>query len=216
MLQKDIARQVQVSPATISRELSRNKNNQTGDYQAEMAQTMTQERNQRNAYKLDNTLAGKVIEGLKKHWSPEQISGVLEVEAGKKIISHETIYQFIYRQTSDSESLMKYLRIRHKKRYKARGTTQKRGTIPGRVGIEERPAIVDTNTEVGHWEGDTVIGFDHDGALLTLVERVTKFTCIVKLSGKHAHPLAAAAVGKLAGCGLPIKSIIVDNGREFT
>lgn len=79
---------------------------------------MAQERNQRSAYKLDNTLASQVIEGLKKHWSPEQISGVLEGEAGKRIISHKAIYQFIYRQSPDSESLMKYPRIRHKKRYK--------------------------------------------------------------------------------------------------
>ena len=58
------------------------------------------------------------------------------------------------------------------------------------MGIEERPAIVETNTQLGHWEGDTVIGADHDGVLLTLVERVTKYTLIVKLPSKQAVFLA--------------------------
>jgi transposase, IS30 family len=216
MLQKDIAKQVQVSPATISRELSRNTTIAALEYQAEVAQGRPHQRRQRGAYKLHHSLAQQVIDGLEKRWSPEQISGVLALETGKKVISHEAIYQFIYRQKLDSESLIKYLRIRHRKRYKKRGIAQKRGTIPGRVGIEHRPAIVDTNTEIGHWEGDTVIGFDHDGALLTVVERVTKWTCIVKLRGKQAHPLAQAAVAKLTQCGLPVKSMTVDNGREFT
>jgi transposase, IS30 family len=214
--QKDIAQHVNVSASTISRELCRNKPKTTTQYQAEVAQQQAQQRCQRSPYKLKDNLSKTVIEGLEKRWSPEQISGVVALEAGKKVISHEAIYQFIYKQSTDNKPLIQYLRIGHKKRYKKRGVAQKRGTIPNRVGIESRPTIVDTNTQVGHWEGDTVIGFDHDGALLTVVERVTKWTCIVKLSGKHAHPLARAAVTKLGNCPLPIKSITVDNGREFT
>ena len=98
---------------------------------------------------------------------------------------------------------------------------QKRGRIPHRVGIEERPAIVETNTELGHWairrwEGDTVIGADHDGVLLTLVERVTKYTVIVKLPSKQAIFLATRLVAVLLKCPLPVRSITFDNGKEFT
>lgn len=75
---------------------------------------------------------------------------------------------------------------------------------------------MDTNTEVGHWEGDTVIGFDHDGVLVTLVERVFKYTCIVKVPSKKADIVGPAIEKALAHCGLPIKSLTVDNGREFT
>ncbi len=66
--------------------------------------------------------------------------------------------------------------------YKKRGKPQKRQLIPNRVSIEERPAIVQTNTELGHWEADTVIGKGHDGVLLTLVERLSKYVLIVKLA----------------------------------
>lgn len=106
--------------------------------------------------------------------------------------------------------------IRHRKRYKKRGEASKRGQIPGRVGIEERPAIVETNTEIGHWEGDTIIGFDHDGVLLTLVERVTKWTIIVKLPTKKADQLAQASIKALRHCPIPSKTLTLDNGKEFT
>jgi len=88
------------------------------------------------------------------------------------------------------------------------------------VSIDVRPAIVDTNTEVGHWDGpafrgDTIIGFNHDGVLLTLVERVTKFTIIAKLPTRKADPLAKAAIVRLSQCPLPVKSLTLDNGLEF-
>lgn len=217
MTQKDIAQQLQVCSSTISRELRRNQASLEQPYLATSAHQQTQKRRQRSPYKLRGELALQVKKHLEKRWSPEQISGVLALaNNGQRCISHEAIYQHIYRQKPGSESLIGYLRIRHKKRYKKRGSPQKRGSIPGRVGIEHRPAIVDTNTEVGHWEGDTVIGFDHDGVLVTLVERVFKYTCIVKVPSKKADIVGPAIEKALANCGLPVKSLTLDNGREFT
>ena len=118
-------------------------------------------------------------------------------------------------QPSAHESLIQYLRIRHRKYYKKRGKPVKRQLIPNRVSIDQRPAIVETNSEVGHWEADTVIGKGHDGALLTLVERRTKYVLIVKLGSKQAGPLARAATKALRGSGLPVKTITFDNGLEF-
>lgn len=213
--QLDIAIQLGVSPATISRELARNR--QKEPYQAILAQERTAQLRQRPAYKLTGSLKEDVLKQLAERHSPEQISGVLALEKGQKVISHEAIYQFIYkRKFVDGQELKSFLRIRHKKKYKKRGQSEKRGSIPNRVGIEDRPAIVETNTEVGHWEGDTVIGSNHEGVLLTLVERVTKYTLIVKLPSKHAHYLATKLISCLVRCLLPVHSITFDNGREFT
>ena len=214
--QKDIASQVGVSPATISRELARNGPTDSGQsYQAEYAQKQADERTRRTPYKLKGPLLERVKADLRQKWSPEQISGRLEAEQGCSRVSPETIYQIIYSQPTDSENFTKYLRIRHRKHYKKRGQAQKKGGIPNRVSIDARPAIVETNTEIGHWEGDTIIGFDHDGVLLTLVERVTKFTLIAKLPTKKADPLAQVAIVRLRQCPLPIKSLTLDNGLEF-
>ena len=129
------------------------------------------------------------------------------------------------RQSIDHEVLTGYLRIRHgigrpAQYYKKRGKPAKRELIPNRVSIDHRPAIVETNTELGHWEADTVIGKGHDGVLLTapadrLVERCTKFVLIVKLKSKNALALAKEAVKALRRSKLPVKTITFDNGLEF-
>ena len=217
--QKQIAKEVGVDPSTISRELARNRQPQV--YQALAAQERRGQLRQRPAYKLTGSLKEDILKRLAERHSPEQISGTLARQAGQKVISHEAIYRFIYkRKATDRQVLMSYLRIRHKKRYKKRGQPEQRGNIPNRVSIEERPAIVETNTEVGHWEGDTVIGANHEGVLLTapadrLVERVTKHTLIVKLPTKHAHYLATKLIVCMLRCVLPVRSITFDNGREF-
>ncbi|QMW06891.1 IS30 family transposase [Spirosoma foliorum] len=101
--------------------------------------------------------------------------------------------------------------MRHRKHYKKRGTPAKRQLIPNRVSIDLRPPIVNSNTEVGHWEADTVIGKGHQGALLTLVERLTTYVLIVKLNSKNALALAKAAIKALRRSGLPVKTVTFDN-----
>ena len=163
-----------------------------------------------------------VLTRLRDRLSPEQICGELQRVGARSTLHHETIYRYIYRhqaltdrQPTVHENLTQYLRIRHRKHYKKRGKPKKRQLIPNRVSIEERPAIVQTNTELGHWEADTVIGKDHDGVLLTLVERLTKYVLIVKLASKNARALAKAAIKALRRSGLPVKTITFDNGLEF-
>jgi IS30 family transposase len=77
---------------------------------------------------------------------------------------------------------------------------------PNRVSIDLRPPIVETNTELGHWEADTVIGKGHDGALLTLGERRTKYVLIVKLGSKQTRALVSAATKALCRSTLPVKT----------
>lgn len=214
--QKQIATYIGVSPSTVSRELSRN-NADSLPYDALSACLRNKECCKRAPYKMKGELKEAVLLRLRDRYSPEQISGTFALEAGCKVISYETIYRYIYNSKNvDHEPLSQYLRIRHKKSYKKRGQPQKRGSIPNRVGIGERPSIVDANVEIGHWEGDTVIGANHEGVLLTLVERVTKFTIIEKLPSKKASSLTKSLIRRLFKCDIPVKTITFDNGKEFS
>ena len=222
-IQHHIAQQVGVSQATISRELARNDHRPAQQpYQAEQAQKRAATAKTRTPYKLKDTLLAHVVSRLRDYLSPEQICGELERQHIKNSLHHETIYRYIYRdqkltnrQSTGHEVLTRYLRIRHRKYYKKRGKPAKRELIPNRVSIDHRPAIVETNTDLGHWEADTVIGKGHDGVLLTLVERCTKFVLIVKLKSKNALALAKEAVKALPRSKLPVKTITFDNGLEF-
>lgn len=222
--QQQIAQQTGVSQATISRELARNAHRPAQQsYQAEQAQKRAATAKARTPYKLKGDRLTLVVGRLRDWLSPEQICGELARLRAKKTLHHETIYRYIYRdqkltnrQGADRpaarhESLTGYLRIRHRKHYKKRGKPAKRELIPNRVSIDHRPAIVETNTELGHWEADTVIGKGHNGVLLTLVERCTKFVLIVKLKSKNALALAKEAVKALSRSKLPVKTITFDN-----
>lgn len=84
------------------------------------------------------------------------------------------------------------------------------------MDIDDRPAVVDRRTRVGDWEGDTVMGYRRKSAILTMVERKTLYTVIVRLTGKRADLLAEAAVKHMKALRTKVKTITFDNGREFT
>lgn len=221
--QQYIAQQVGASQATISRELAKYSGlHPKQGYDAQQAQHRAATVQKRTPYKLKDTLLITVLTRLRDRLSPEQICGELHRMAKQKVLHHETIYRYIYRhqersrkQPTDHEKLTQYLRIRHRKHYKKRGKLAKRQLIPNRVSIDLRPPIVHTNTEIGHWEADTVIGKGHQGVLLSLVERLTKYVLIVKLNSKNALALAKAAIKALRQSDLPVKTITFDNGLEF-
>ena len=87
--------------------------------------------------------------------------------------------------------------------------------MPNRVGIENRPAIVDQKSRIGDWEADTIIGKDQKSALLTLVERVTRYTIICKLDSLKAEDTAQAAIRALKAHKARVHTITMDNGKEF-
>jgi len=105
------------------------------------------------------------------------------------------------------------LRHAQKKRKKRYGSYDHRGQIKGRVSIDERPAIVEARKRIGDWEIDTIIGKRHKGALLSLVDRKTKFTLIKKLPKRQADLVAQAAVDLLNP--YKVYTITADNGQEF-
>ena len=102
----------------------------------------------------------------------------------------------------------------NKKRKKQYGSRDKRGQIRNRVSIDESPAIVAEKTRIGDWEIDTVIGQNHPGALVTIVDRVSKFTLIKKVDSKHAEVVTAATIILLQPY-LDKALITADNGKEF-
>jgi IS30 family transposase len=211
--QKDIAGLVNVSPSTICRELQRN----TGKrgYRCKQAQLKAESRRQLTAKPLKMTaVAIDLIDAkIGINWSPEQISGWLKQEQDIAI-SHERIYQHVWTDKLAGGALYKHLRHSGKRR-KQYGSKDKRGQIRNRVGIDDRPVIVDEKTRLGDWEIDTVIGKNHQGALVTLVDRVSKFTLIKKVASKHADVVTDATITLLQPYLDKALTITADNGKEF-
>ena len=133
----------------------------------------------------------------------------------KLSLHHETIYQLIYADKAAGGDLYQHLRITSRPYRKRYGSYDRRGKIPNRRGIKERPAIVEKRSRIGDWEGDTIIGKSKRSALLTLLERKTLYTIIVKLTGKNAEQLANAAIGAMKHIKDSVKTITFDNGLEF-
>jgi IS30 family transposase len=215
MSQRAMAKQLSVHHSSISRELSRN----TGKkgYRYKQAQQMADEQQQK-AHARPRVMTPNnimIIEGyLEKKWSPEQIAGRLKKE-GILRVSHESIYQHIYKERRKGGSLYKHLRHKGKKYNRRSKGTAGRGCIPNRVDISERPKRVESKSRYGDWEGDLVIGVKHQGALLTHVERRSKFTLIGKLDGKDSLGVLNETLGRFNTIQRFIKTITYDNGKEF-
>ena len=212
--QKEIAQQLNVSSATISREIKRNKGKR--GYRPKQAQIKADKRRSKaaKALKMTDDVIRLVEEKLMLDWSPEQISGWLKMEKGIAI-SHERIYQHVWSDKRYGGKLYIHLRQAHKKRKKQYGSKDKRGQIRNRVSIDERPALVEEKTRIGDWEIDTVIGQNHQGALVTIVDRVSKFTLIKKVDSKHAEVVTEATIILLQPYIDKTLTITADNGKEF-
>ncbi len=212
----EIARQLKRSPSTIGRELERNKKLIDGHYRADLAHSYatTRRRRERRGFHLAPQFWEDVIALLKQDWSPEQISNYLRIH-GSFTLSHETIYQYIYNDERNGGTLIQHLRIvtkTHRKRYKSRDS---RGILPGKRHISQRPAAVETRRQLGHWEGDTVIGRDRHHCILTLVERKSGFAIIKKLESRTAASATQAALDAIKDHQARFKTITFDNGTEF-
>jgi len=199
--------------STISREVERN--NSGGEYQSEQAHRLMLKRRQA---KIRPRFGGSVWTQVKLllqlDWSPQQISGRLKVEKGI-CVSHEYIYQYIYADKRQGGDLHKHLRCQ-KKRRKRYGSYDRRGRIANQVSIDERPEIVGERSRVGDWEGDTVIGKNHKGALVTLVERKSLYAIIDAVTRRTAAAVHGAIVSGLASHKGKLHTLTYDNGKEMT
>ena len=211
--QKEIAKAINVSPSTVSREIRRN-SGVRGRYNWETAQANAVQTKRK---KPGNHSINKDVMEEAKHllvteqWSPEQISGVLAKDG--KYISHETIYRMIRKDKAEGGTLYKH--CRHKLKRRARPVGGRRISIPNRTSISERPAEVD-GKRFGDFEMDTIVGRGNHGAIVTLIERSTSMLFMRKLKkGKNAKELARTVIHLLSPFKEHVKSITTDNGTEF-
>jgi len=180
---------------------------------------VSERKSQANAHYriIDKTALTKyIVEKIELHWSPEQIAGKWTEET-EEPLCHETIYQWVYK---NKPSLVKvFFRRKGKKYIKKR---KEKYQIRDRRMIDERPEEVENRLEIGHWEGDTIVGKDHKGAIVTNVERKTGFLIASKLKDstpeeKRSEILADATINDLKDLPEEFRaSITYDNGREFS
>jgi transposase, IS30 family len=209
-----IAQLTGVHRSTISREIKRNSSGK--GYRYKQAQEKASARRTAASAvprKMTPSLIREIEEKLtQEQWSPEQISGWLEKE-GRPFVSAERIYQHIWKDKRNGGSLWRHLRHNGKKYNKRKGKNSGRGLIPGRVDISERPAIAQEKSRIGDWEGDTVIGRGQKGAIMTNVDRKSKYTKLAILPDKSSAPVQTACDASLLPIAHKIETITYDNGK---
>lgn len=206
--QSQIAKLLDRHKSTISRELSRN----TGSrgYRPKQACEMSADRAQhsRNAPTVEPWVREAACALLCIQWSPEQIASQLP-------ISHETVYQYVYADKAQGGTLWKHLRCQKQKRKRYASGRDRRGQIPNRRPLSERPLHIEARRQVGHWECDTVIGASHKGAVVTMVERKSGYAVMAKVEKKTSELVSSAIVDKLQPMAARVKTLTFDNGKEF-
>lgn len=216
--QNRIAAELGVHPSTISRELSRNAG--LRGYRPKQAQQKALQRrfNACKAVKMTPETIGYIECKLAQEHSPEQIAERMKLDPGwhGPAVSHERIYQHIWQDKAHGGILYTHLRIGGtKQRRKRRNSRDMRGMIKNRVGIKERPNIVERKIRIGDWEGDTVVGKNHQGALVTLVDRKSKLTRIGKVDRYTAEAVEITIIGLMKLLPRRNYTLTVDNGKEF-
>ncbi|KAF7275660.1 hypothetical protein GWI33_011451, partial [Rhynchophorus ferrugineus] len=209
----EIARILNRSKSTISREIRRNQG-QRG-YRAKQAHDKAQQRCYRKTSSLTDFAYAYIQYLIKACWSPEQIASALIVRGWLDVPCHEWIYQYIYNNKAEGGMLYKFLR--HQKTYRKRGfkNHDRRGQLTNRRSIHERDPVIDHRQRLGDFEGDTVIGKHHKGALLTLVERKSLYVHIVHLGETRiSSKTIDHCIDRLKMSHA--SSVTFDNGKEFS
>lgn len=201
-------------PSTISRELRRNRGRR--GYRPLKAHRLARQRARESRTRVrirDHQWRG-IAALLKLEWSPDQIARRARLE-GTLRISYEWIYRFVAANKIEGGQLWRQLRhagLRRRRYHKGR---KRKPVIRFRVGIEQRPAAVESRDELGHWEGDTIVGNRRQGAALTLVERKSRYLRIGCLPKCDARATAQIMRNRLHQISARVKSITFDNGTEF-
>lgn len=209
--QIEIARLIGRSPATISRELRRNRGER--GYRPKQAHRLACQRREvsaGNARRIGASDWLAIEANLRKDWSPEQVSGTTG------LASAETIYLHVYEDKRAGGDLHTHLRCQKKRRKRYGSGRDRRGRIPNRTPISERPAVVDERARLGDWEGDLVIGHGHSGAIVTLAERRTQAVLIRKVDTKASDTVRRAMSDMLRKVKHVSHTVTLDNGKEFS
>lgn len=210
---RKIAQEIGKNPSTISRELKRNEGNR--GYRPKQAQEKATDRKKyaKKFRKMNAKLIEKIEAMLHQDWSPEQISGVLAKEG--VLISTERIYQHVWADKKAGGKLFIHLRHGLKNKKRKRGSKDKRGQIKNKVSIHDRPEIVNQKLRIGDLEIDLVVGKDHKGFILTVVDRVSKYLKAAYVEHKDASSILRAVIKLLNPLKAVMHTITSDNGKEF-
>ena len=214
--QAEIARALGRHRSTVCREVRRNSTRADGHYRAFTAQERTNGRRSRSRRNRRFTAEdfALVEELLCRQWSPEQVAGSLRRE-GRLLISHETIYRYVWRDKKQGGTLYTHLRDARKRRRKRYGAYDSRGRLAGKRLIAERPAEVETRSSVGHWEIDTVMGTGSRDCVVTLVERKSGLVLIGKLPDRTKESFNRRVVRLIRRHAGAFKTVTADNGTEL-
>ena len=216
---RQIASTLDRAPSTIAREIKRN-GSQNGIYQPVYADQQSRARRWTGS-KLDrnSTLREAVLSRLAQGWSPEQVAGRLTRDIGLRVISHETIYRFIYAQIARTKNYAwrHYLpRGKSKRGWRGRKGGSPASFIAHRRPLCERPEEANDRQTPGHWEADLMLFRTYGQAILTLHERHSRLLIAVRPPGKAAEPIAKAMADILAPLPPPWRQTVTfDNGTEF-
>lgn len=212
--QKDVAAVVGVHPSTISRELRRNKSRRRLWHCGKEAHEQTSARRHRPAPRITALVRGEVIRLLQEQdWTPQAISERLRQERNVRV-SHEWICRMLLADQAHGGELHKLLPCAGKRR-KRRGVPETRGRIPDRAPIGQRPTAANERSEIGHWEGDAIIGARHQGAIVTMAERKSRFFVAACAKRKTKALVGDALRTCMAEHKDRCSTITFDNGREF-
>jgi len=216
---KEIAAALDRSSSTISRELKRNSGRKVG-YKPAYAHEQARARRWRGSrLARQPELRQAVLDRLAMGWSPAQIAGRLAREKASKVISHESIYRFIYaeKRRSDDCAWRHYLpRAKARRGWRARVSASPIHTIQDRVAIAKRPSAAAHRKQPGHWEADLMLFRIYSQAVLALHERTSRFTLFLRQKSKAARPTAKSLAALLAALPAQLrKTITFDNGNEF-
>lgn len=212
--QSEIAVELKVDKGTISRELKRNAGKRGWRPKQAHEKSVARRQASHNASKFTPEDFAQVDVLIRQKLSPEQVSGRMDFENTLKI-SHETIYTHIYTDKRAGGDLWLHLRCQKRCRKRYASGQERRGMLKNRVSIDDRPEIVDLKERIGDWEGDTVIGKDHKGAMVTLADRASRYTLATLLPSKHADGVTAAVTRLLRPHKRKCQTVTFDNGKEF-
>ena len=217
---RQIAANLDRSPSSIARELKRNASYTQG-YQPGYADQQARARRWSGS-KLDrdSTLRATVLGCLRQGWSPQQVAQRLALEGQGNVISHETIYRFIYAQIARTKDYhWRYFLPQAKSK---RGRRRRKGRssasfITLRRSLVERPADAAERQTPGHWEADLMLfTARRRQAVLALHERHSRLLMAARLPGKAAAPVATTLKNLLAPLPPAWRlSVTFDNGTEF-
>jgi IS30 family transposase len=206
------------SPSTIARELKRNSGAQVG-YRPSYANQQSRARRWKGArLERDKSLRDAVIERLASGWSPEQIAGRLERDQGRKVISYESIYRFIYTHRARTKDYRwrRYLpRGKSKRGCRGRKGGSPASFIEGRVSVAKRPVEAADRKHAGHWEADLMMFSKYGQAILTVHERKSRLLLAIRLTSKAAHGVARHLLNLFAAIPQSLRQTVTfDNGTS--